>query len=117
VQLFRVTRRVEYPSGRVDVREYLAEIEDAWHLWSWLTMMDLEEPSRRAQRGKERQETALSLSGDPPKCSVRVFNINGREVCPEDGVDGLRSFKNPKAREAEAAAGTLPATRPMAGRP
>jgi len=79
--------------GRYTDREYLANSRDAWDLWFWLTTMVKEAPQRREQSVVDRQELMLSTFGPLPDVTVKVFDINGHEVCPENGLSGMAEYR------------------------
>jgi hypothetical protein len=79
--------------GRFTDREFLASCSDAWDLWLWLTTMAKEAPQRRDQGVRDRQATILSASGPLPDVTVKVFDIDGHEVCPENGLSGMAEYR------------------------
>jgi hypothetical protein len=92
VILYKVVQTTE-SDGRFKVREYLADEEDAWYLWYQLTTAADEAGGRRSRMVSERTTTMLSLFGPLLKVSVKVFDLQGHEVCPEHGVRGMHEYK------------------------
>jgi hypothetical protein len=87
------SRRDTLFDGRIKDREYLADEEDAWYLWCQLTTVADEAGSRRVRMVSESTTTMLSLFGPLPKVVVKVFDLQGHEVCPEHGVRGMYEYK------------------------
>jgi hypothetical protein len=97
VILYKVVQTTEF-DGRFKDRVYLADEEDAWYLWYQITTAADEADSRRSRMVSERTTTMLSLFGPLPKVVVKVFDLQGHEVCPEHGVSGMSEYK-PKVVE------------------
>ena len=72
------------------VREYVASVEDAWELWYWLTSRSVMEPEYHKKMVEERRESALFAPFYvPPVITVKVYELGGAEVCPEEGSAGM----------------------------
>ena len=79
---------------RLSSRTYLAEREDAWELWRYLTSMsEMEGPVHHLQVSRG-QESILSSAGyKPPITDVKIYNLDGYEVCPEKGLCGMDKYR------------------------
>jgi len=90
--------------SRIDPREtvvceYIASAHDAWELWNWLTTRAQMESKYHELLVEKKQTSALfAMCYKPPVIEVRVFEVGGCEVSPENGINGMYT---PKLRSQE----------------
>ena len=88
MRLFKVIHET-HRDGRYTTREFLAEEDDAWYLWYWLTEWEKSNREKDARMAANNQETLLSLMGRSPDFTVTVRDLDGHVVRPERGIRGM----------------------------
>ena len=74
--------------------EYLASAKDAWTLWHWLTTRSTMEPEYHKKMVDEGQESAIFATiYVPPVTTIKVYDLEGNEVVPEQGLSGMFRHK------------------------
>ena len=81
-------------NDEVKEHTYIASLDDAWELWHWLTSRSVMEPEYHKRLVEQKRESALfAVFYVPPVIKVKVYELNGREVSPENGLDGMYQLK------------------------
>ena len=92
--LYRVAWTVSQDET-ISTREYIASLDDAWELWYWLTSRSVMEPEYQKKLLEQKRESALFAPyRTPPTTEVRVYELSGAEVSPEEGTNGMHRLKN-----------------------
>jgi len=92
--LYRVVWTVSQDED-TSTHEYIASLDDAWELWYWLTSRSVMEPEYYKRLLEQKRESALFAPfRTPPAIEVRVYELGGAEVSPEEGSKGMHRRKS-----------------------